>query len=103
MTDLERAFHDVLKNTMRECQRLRYNPTYAIQMIAESGPIGACKRLLDKPEVSEGFTRLWELGRLDLTVEAIVLRSEFASLFTDEELSVARQRLEQVGYIVPGA
>ena len=85
----------------RECKRLRYNPTYALQMVGELGAVGACKRLLEKSEPSEGFTRLWELRRLDLTVEAVVLRPEFASLFTLDERAVARQRLESVGYHVP--
>ena len=48
-----------------------------------------------------GFTRLWELRRLDLTVEAVVLRPEFASLFTPDERAVARQRLDSVGFAVP--
>ena len=44
---------------------------------------------------------MWEKGRLDLTVEAIVLRSEFQQFFTDEEVETARQRLEQLGYRLP--
>jgi hypothetical protein len=35
---------------------------------------------------------------LDLTVEALVLRPEFAPLFTEGELTRARERLEQFGY-----
>ncbi len=81
MTDLEKDLRDALREATKECQRLRYNPTLMTQMIAESGPLGACQRLLDKREVSEGFTGLWELKRLDLTVEAIALRPKFAPAF----------------------
>jgi hypothetical protein len=103
MNELERDLNDALRDATRQCQRLRYNPTPMIQMMAESGPLGACQRLLDKREVSEGFTRLWELKRLDLTVEAIALRPEFAPLFTDEQLATARERLTKLGHLVPGA
>ena len=48
--------------------------------------------------VSEGFTALWERGRLDLTVEAHVLSPDFSALFTDEEREIARNRLREYGY-----
>jgi hypothetical protein len=51
------------------------------------------------PKFHEGFIKLWELGRLDLTVEAIILRNPFNPLFSREVLNTARVRLEQLGYI----
>jgi hypothetical protein len=49
--------------------------------------------------VSEGFTALWERGRLDLTVEALVHdHAEYHSLFTPEEHDMARRRLEEYKY-----
>jgi hypothetical protein len=75
-------------------------PAYTIQMIDRLGHVGACKRILEPGGSTEGLTRLWELGRLDLTVEAIVLRPEFASLFSQEQLTTARKRLTDVGYPV---
>jgi hypothetical protein len=47
---------------------------------------------------SSGFTRLWELKRLDLTVEALALREPWRRLFTDVELEKARQRLDRLHY-----
>ncbi|OOC54362.1 hypothetical protein NOSIN_11555 [Nocardiopsis sinuspersici] len=70
-------------------------------MLAEQDPVGAAHRLLSGPAVSDGFSNLWDLGRLDLTVEALVLRPEFSPLFTGEELDRARGRLEQFGYEFP--
>jgi len=49
--------------------------------------------LLATDELQEGFTTLWECGRLDLTVEALVVSDEFSSLFTADEVRRARQRL----------
>ena len=51
-------------------------------------------------EVSSGFTALWECERLDLSVEAVVLKEQWRPLSTDEELCTARTRLVDVGYSV---
>jgi hypothetical protein len=75
-----------------------YTATFFLGMLSDLGPLGTARKLLNAPAVSDGFANLWERGRLDLTVEALVLRPEFAPLFTEEELSRARTRLEQFGY-----
>jgi hypothetical protein len=46
---------------------------------------------------SEGFTQLYLKGRLDLTVESLVLEEKFRELFTDELLEHARSRLREYG------
>ncbi|WP_432934699.1 hypothetical protein ACQPZZ_21440 [Microbispora sp. CA-135349] len=48
--------------------------------------------------VPVGLDALWERGRLDLTVEALVVQPRFAELFTPEEVEVARHRLGQFGW-----
>ena len=101
MTELEKALHDALMDSIRECQKLGYNPTYTLRMINSLGGVGTCKRMLNGPENLAGFKRLMKLRRLDLTFEAIVLRPEFAPLFTETELSVARGRLAKLGYSLP--
>jgi hypothetical protein len=53
-----------------------------------------------KDDVSDGFTTLWKLQRVDLSVEAYVLRPEYAPLFTEEERAIARARLKGYGYLV---
>jgi hypothetical protein len=66
--------------------------------VAWYGGLGTAQRLLASTEVSSGFAAPYERDRLDLTVEALVIQSKFASLFTEEELDIARQRLDQLGY-----
>jgi hypothetical protein len=51
------------------------------------------RQLLRKEGTTQGFERLRREGRLDLTMEALVLRPEYASLFTQEELAVASRRI----------
>ncbi|SHM94734.1 GmrSD restriction endonuclease domain-containing protein [Cryptosporangium aurantiacum] len=75
-----------------------YSATYLLAMLAEDGGVETAKRLLASATVSTGFTALWQKGRLDLTVEALVLDPRFAGLFTAEELDAARSRLAQFGF-----
>lgn len=98
MTPLEKAFEETMLDTAEVSKRYKYNPTYFVQMVNEHSGVGAAKRLLAKSEPSEGLFKLWELGRLDISMEAIVLQPQFAPLFTPEELTEARRRLEVLGY-----
>jgi hypothetical protein len=83
-------------------REINYNPARFRQMVAEHGGVGAAQHLLQGPDASDGFTTLWEAGRLELSVEAHVLLPRFARLFTDRERRTARFRLEQHGMDVDG-
>jgi hypothetical protein len=48
--------------------------------------------------VTEGFEKLWEKRRLDLSVETLVLNTDFKELFTEEERIIAKTRLAEYGY-----
>ncbi|MGE2731758.1 GmrSD restriction endonuclease domain-containing protein [Mycolicibacterium vaccae] len=75
-----------------------YTASYFLSMLSQHGPQETAHRLLASPAISDGFAELWERGRLDLTVEALVVRPEFSELFSEEEIAVAKRRLEQFGY-----
>jgi hypothetical protein len=75
--------------------RRLYNASYFLQMLLEYGGVETVRRLLWKHDISDGFTTLWELKRLDLSVEAFVPRPEYALLFTEEERGIARARPTQ--------
>jgi hypothetical protein len=79
-------------------RELGYNATRFLQMISEHGGLAAARQLLGSDEPSEGFTTLWSHNRLDLTVEAHVLRQEYEALFTDADRQRARDRLELYGW-----
>jgi len=98
MQDLERRFHRAMIGVYETAKdACRYNATRFLQMLSTRGGLATAKALLATRDPSEGFTKLWECGRLDLTVEAHVLKPEFAPLFTDKEKSTARRRLEEYG------
>jgi hypothetical protein len=67
-------------------------------MLYDNGGLLTAKRLIGAPTPSEGFTKLWEMRRLDLSVEAVALQPEFRSLFTNAERFTARERLKQYEY-----
>jgi len=68
-------------------------------MLSNYGGLETAHRLIASSEVSTGFTALFERGRLDLTVEALVVKPEFAGLFSEDEVETARERLRQLGYL----
>lgn len=98
MTETETRFHEVVTASIAECRRLSYTPAIFIRMIGEYGAVEAAARLAGATEATDGFERLWSEGRLDLTCEAMVLRPEFAELFTPAVRSRSRERLGQLGY-----
>ena len=63
-------------------------------MCAEHGAVEAARRLIHAPRPSDTFSDLWMNGRLDLTVEAVVLTErDWDALFNDTDRQVARKRL----------
>ena len=79
-----------------------YNVTIFLNMLSTKGGLATAKYLINAERPSDGYTHLYERGRLDLTVEALVVENaKWHSLFTDAELTRARQRLRAYGYELP--
>jgi hypothetical protein len=55
-------------------------------------------KLLATAEPSDGFTELWRNHRLDLTMENLILKPKYRSLFTDQEIEIAQERLISYGF-----
>ena len=47
---------------------------------------------------SDGFSLLAQKGRLDLSLEALAVKKQFTSLFSDDEANNALMRLLDAGY-----
>ncbi len=95
---LESAFHEAMLNVYHTARSVGHDPTRFLQMVNEHGGVDAAKRLLRTPEIPYGLKKLGELGRLDISMEALVLEDQWLPLFTDEERRVARTHLEELGY-----
>ena len=55
-------------------------------------------RCLTGHRESDGFFRLADKGRLDLSLEALAVKKQFTALFSDEEANIALTRLLDAGY-----
>lgn len=94
--DFEKAMHGIHTRAKLEAN---YGASIYLQMLYRLGGLGTAKQLVNSPKVSDGYTRLYELGRLDLTVEALIIdNAQWHSLFTAEELGRARKRLRDYNY-----
>jgi hypothetical protein len=101
---VEAAFTSAMREIYRRAKaELGYNASYFIQMLANDGAVTTARHLVMSSRPSEGFTTLWERGRLDLTVEAHVIDPRFAELFSDDEVETARRRLIDYGFSPGGA
>ncbi|MCA9251029.1 MAG: hypothetical protein R3E58_01400 [Phycisphaerae bacterium] len=99
MDPVEKKFHAAMINVYHQGKdRCGYNATRFLQMVNERGGLETAKDLLSKKGASEGLTTLWKFNCLDISMEALVLRAEFESLFTDEERKTARQILSSLGF-----
>lgn len=96
----DEAMLSIYERAKADC---KYNAARFLQMVGDRGGLQTAKYLLHAPGLSDGFTALWECKRLDLTVEALVLKPEWRGLFTDQELEIAAKRLSDLGYCPPNA
>ena len=77
-TEAESQFNEAMLNIYRRAKaEAGYNATRFLSMVVEHGGLETARYLLHAGTVSEGYTALWERKRLDLTVEAMVLRPEW--------------------------
>jgi hypothetical protein len=99
MNQLEKDFNEDMKNIYFQAKdELRFNASRFWQLVLEKGGVEAAKTLIKKEGSTFGFDVLREFRRLDLSVEAHVLKPKYAALFTEEEKRACRKRLEKVGY-----
>lgn len=100
MANIEAQFDQAMFDVYRRAKdEAAYNATIFLQMLTESGGLHTAKTLINSPKPSDGYTALYMRGRLDLTVEALVIEDErWHALFTNEELDRARKRLREYRY-----
>jgi hypothetical protein len=110
---LETQFHDAMLDVFRlagEATRKRrpdgstirgYWASYFLRGVRNHGGPEYAHQLLRAPGTSDGFQRLTDERRLDLTMEALVLRPEFVDLFSEDERNIAAHRLARAGYKLP--
>ena len=98
---LELDFHEAMIELYRRAKReIHYTARYFIDMVSNEGGRETARYLLDTKEPSDGYVVLCEHGRLDLSVEAEVLRPRWHDLFNDGQRATAVRRLRDYGFDV---
>lgn len=98
MTDLELAFHEAMRDLYKRALKCGYRATRFLQMVEERGGVSAARDMLHKPGLPDGLTRLYEMKKLCLSMEYLVLQPRWAPLFTEEERQLARKSLEKLDF-----
>jgi hypothetical protein len=98
--ELAKEFDDAMLSIYtRALKEANYKATRFFHMLNEHGGLETARILINAPEVSEGYTALWERGHLDLTVEALIHDNpRWHPLFTNQQLEKVRQRLVDYEY-----
>lgn len=95
-------FHQDMVNAFQTCIReLNYHPTIALHHFEKHGAVETAHWLVNLRNDPYGFTKLWEAGRLDLSAEALILKPEYAPLFSLEDRRIAYDVLKEYKYTFP--
>jgi hypothetical protein len=102
MPDLHPEFTAAMFNIYRRAlQEEHYPANYFREMLEERFGYETAMQLIHDTHPSSGYTALWERKRLDLTVEALILRPQWYELFTDDDRLAAYQRLHEYEFQFP--
>lgn len=91
---MEKKFYEAWEACRREASGLGVR----MRPVAPEDALRQAKRILSGSRTSDGFAALADLGRLDLSPEALAVDKRFTGLFTDEEADTALIRLLEAGY-----
>lgn len=94
MEQVRAEFAEAILDAIRQCHEYGYHPTKWEALNRARHPVEASIMLVQSSDFQDGFRKLLRDGREHLTVESIMLRPEFASLFHGELLQAARWRLQ---------
>lgn len=101
MQTLEQQFEHAMFDIYRRAKaEAKYNASIFLRMVATRGGLATARYLISQSKPSDGYTHLYERGRLDLTVEALITEdARWHALFDTKEREKARLRLIDYGYL----
>ncbi|MBV1813473.1 HNH endonuclease [Pseudomonas viridiflava] len=95
----ENFHHQMLDIYQHAGTEVGYWANYFLRGVKKHGGLNYARTALEKRKkdsIQKGFQALVDAGRVDISMESLVVRPEFASLFTDGEIAEARARLDGV-------
>lgn len=94
--DFDKALWSSYQRAVKE---FGYSSPQFVEMLTKNKGVETATRLINSPNAAPGYTSLYERGRLDLSVEAVVVEDDrWRPLFSDEIIERAKKRLRQYGY-----
>ncbi|MCO7186727.1 phospholipase D-like domain-containing protein [Tenacibaculum sp. XPcli2-G] len=78
----------------------KINKSTILDLLHRYGAIGTTKRLVKEgaKNLQSGLIKMFEINRLDLTFENIILHKKYRALFDETTLSKAKEKLEKLNY-----
>lgn len=98
LREFTRAMLDIYRRALTETG---YHASFFLNMVNEKGGYQTAMTLIHSSQPSDGYTALWERQRLDLTVEALLLRPQWHDLFTENDRRAAHRRLTSYEFQFP--
>lgn len=76
----------------------KISPTKILDQIYKYGAIGAANRLIKDgtEKLQAGFIKMFDIKRLDLTIEHIIQKQKYRVLFSEEILKKAKEKLDKL-------
>lgn len=97
---LENELHDELLQSIDLSVQIgaKINKDIILSQIYRYGAIGAANRVIKEgtEKLHSGLIKMYEVNRLDLTIESIILKDKYHILFTPDILEKAQQRLDKL-------
>lgn len=89
---------EVIKNCEVAEKEYGCKMTKFLETIERFGIVRTAQEIFRKGRTSHCFNKLAEVGHVELTMEATIVRDKYAELFTDEEVNACYELLCEKGY-----
>lgn len=99
---LEQEYERAVTDALVQMRSIGYDPSALRKLVTTVGPRRASELIAELAEPTEAFVTLYELGRLDLTVEAQMASGPYRDLFAPHLLSRITHRLVEHGFTLKG-
>ncbi len=96
--ELDKDFQAQLEKRLEQIGMLDVPTAAFAEQVNRFGGKETVVRMLSRSQLSPGFEKLREAGRLKLSVEALVIQGKYAPLFEDSTVDEALARLFDAGY-----
>ena len=87
-SELEQKFEKEMLANIAQAESLGCQQKKLKQSIERYGAAAAMENLIRRRQLSEGYACLEKLGRLDLSAEALTVKSTYGELFSDQEVNI---------------